>query len=302
MTAEEVLPPGFFVASYVHEYDAGAYLATEDAIWFCNANDQRVYRIQPGRIPTPITPEPPAPQSLRYADLHLVPGTDLLICVRERHEPDEVINELVALSGNGSSQPTVIVSGQDFHASPVPSPDGRRVAWVSWNAPRTPWDASRLWTADLRDGVIENVTLVAGSGEESVCQPSWSPAGVLHFISSRTGRWNLYGWRDGVVEPVVAGQFDLTQAPWKHGYRTYAHFGHVIVAIAQDKGPWHHLMDTGWGKINHRCIAPRPLLKPYLALTSREAVTIMSSPQDQPTVCVNDLYDDVFYGTRSLSP
>jgi hypothetical protein len=306
MTAENVLPAGFYVASYVHAYDAGAYLATEDDIWFCNANDQRIYLARPsdsGLTPTPITPEPPSPQSLRYADLHLIPGANLLICVRERHEPGEVINELVALPVDGSAQPKVIVSGQGFYTSPVSSPDGRRLAWVSWDAPHMPWDGSRLWVADLRsDGAIENVILVAGSDEEAVSQPSWSPAGVLHFISNRTGWWNLNSWRDGVVEPVVAGQFDLTQVPWKLGCRTYAHFGRAIVAIAQDGGPWHDLIATVWGKINHRCIGPGPSLKPYLALTSREAVTIMSSPGHQPMVFVNDLYDDVFYGTRALTP
>ncbi|WP_433477436.1 TolB family protein [Spirillospora sp. CA-142024] len=303
--AEKVLPAGFRVASNVHDYDAGAYLATEDDIWFCRSDDQRIYRARlgdSGLKPRPITPEPPSPQSLRYADLQLIRATNVLICVRERHERGEVINELVALPADGSARPKVIVSGQDFYTSPVPSADGRRLAWVSWDAPHMPWDGSRLWVADLRsDQTIENVTLVVGSDEESVCQPSWSPAGVLHFISNRTGRWNLHSWRDGVVEPAVTGQFDLAQAPWKLGCRTYAHFGRVIVAIAQDDGPWHHLVDTGWGKINYRSIDPQPVLEPYLALTSREAVTIMSSPGEQPMVCVNDLYDDVFYGTRALT-
>jgi hypothetical protein len=30
--AEDVLPPGVAVASYVHEYGGGAYLATDDAV------------------------------------------------------------------------------------------------------------------------------------------------------------------------------------------------------------------------------------------------------------------------------
>jgi hypothetical protein len=37
----DVLPPGVSVASYVHDYGGGAYLATDDAVWFVRADDQQ---------------------------------------------------------------------------------------------------------------------------------------------------------------------------------------------------------------------------------------------------------------------
>ena len=58
--------------------------------------------------PRPITPEPPEPRSLRYADGIVVDGT--IVCVRERHE-GEVINELVSLPADGSSEPEIIAGG-----------------------------------------------------------------------------------------------------------------------------------------------------------------------------------------------
>ena len=55
--------------------------------------------------PRPITPEPPAPRALRYADGRVTPDGRTLVCVRERHEGDEVVNELVALPADGSAEP-----------------------------------------------------------------------------------------------------------------------------------------------------------------------------------------------------
>ena len=149
--SQDVLPEGFHVASYVHEYGGGAYLATERDLWFCNADDQRIYRVSDGLDPVPVTPIPASPGALRYADLRLLPGSGQLICVRERHEDDgSVHNELVVLPVDGSAEPRAIASGDDFYMSPEPSPDGRRLAWVSWNAPLMPWDGSCLWVADIQ--------------------------------------------------------------------------------------------------------------------------------------------------------
>ena len=114
--------------------------------------------------------------------------------VRERHEAGgEVVNELVSLPTDGSAEPRVIASGHDFYAAPRLSPDGRRVAWLSWDHPRMPWDGTELWTAELAgDGSLTGERLVAGGPDESILQPLWSPTGALWFASDRTGWWNLY--------------------------------------------------------------------------------------------------------------
>ena len=72
------------------------------------------------------------------------------------------------------------------------------------------------------DGSLGNPTLVAGSVNESIFQPEWSPEGGLHFVSDRTGWWNLYRWRDGRVEPLcpMPAEFGLPQ--WVFGMSTYA--------------------------------------------------------------------------------
>ncbi len=99
--------------------------------------------------------------------------------VRERHEADgEVVNDLVSLPTDGSAEPRVIAAGHDFYAAPRISPDGRRLAWLTWDHPRMPWDGTELWTAELAgDGSVTGERLVAGGPDESILQPLWSPDG-----------------------------------------------------------------------------------------------------------------------------
>ena len=60
--------------------------------------------------------------------------------------------------------PEVLVEGDDFYASPAPSPDGSVLAWISWRHPDMPWDRTELWLADLEpDGTL---------GQRSVASPA----------------------------------------------------------------------------------------------------------------------------------
>ena len=69
-----------------------------------------------------------------------------------------------------------------------------------------PWDATRLRTAPVaEDGSLGPSDLAAGGPEESIVQPEWSPDGVLHLVSDRTGWWNLYRLVEGPrLEPLAA--------------------------------------------------------------------------------------------------
>jgi dipeptidyl aminopeptidase/acylaminoacyl peptidase len=223
---QDVTPPGFNVRTRVHEYGGGAFLIHGDTVFFSNFDDQRLYRQDREEAPRPITPEPPTPAALRYADAQATPDGSVLICVRERHGEGGVVNELVALPADGSGEPKVVVMGNDFYSFPRPSPDGRRLAWTSWNHPNMPWDGTELWAADLaEDGRVSGGRQVAGGPDESIYQPEWSPDGVLHFVSDRTGWWNLY--RDGPrgVEPLMPMEAEFAVPQWIFDTRTYAFTG-----------------------------------------------------------------------------
>ena len=71
-----------------------------------------------------------------------------------------------------------------------------------------PWDATDLWVADLpAAGRLAAERRVAGGPAESVLQPAWSPDGLLHFVSDRSGWWNLYRIDDeAAAAAAAAGQ------------------------------------------------------------------------------------------------
>src|SRR5207237_986369 len=109
-------------------------------------------------------------------------------------------NDLVVFPADGSARPRPIASGRDFYSSPRISPDGRRLAWTSWDHPLLPFEGADLCVADFaEEGALANERRVAGSEREAVTQPVWSPDGVLHFVNDPNGWWNLYAEERGVT-------------------------------------------------------------------------------------------------------
>jgi len=214
----DVTPAPFNVRTRVHEYGGGAYTVDHGVLYFSNFADQRLYRQVVGQEPVPITPE----VAWRYADGVMDGARQRMICVREDHTGSgEAVNTLVAVNLDGSGEQQVLVSGQDFYASPRLSPDGSRLAWLCWNHPNMPWDGTELWVSDLAsDGTLGSAHLIAGGLEESIFQPQWSPDGVLYFISDRSGWWNLYRWQ-GEIEALWPMEAEFGSPQWVFGQSTY---------------------------------------------------------------------------------
>ncbi len=199
--------PQWNARTAVMEYGGGAWGVHGRAVVFTNWADQRLYRVDPGGDPTPISPEPGVARGLRWSEPTWL-DEHWLVCVRESHDPEvvaahgEATNELVAIPVDGSAvaDPSLVrtlVSGPDFVHSPALR--GDHVVWVQWDHPRMPWDGSELRIATItRDGAgaptgIDHDQLVAGGPTESVLQPGFTSAGDLVFCTDRTGWWNP--WR-----------------------------------------------------------------------------------------------------------
>jgi dipeptidyl aminopeptidase/acylaminoacyl peptidase len=219
----DVTPPGYNARTLVHEYGGGAYTVADETVFFANFEDQRIYRQEGESRPIPISPEPPRARALRYADFELTGDGRLLYCVRESHLGREVKNEIVCLRTDGSDEPRVVAGGHDFVSYPRLSPDGRQLVWTTWDHPQMPWDGTELWIGEITgEGRLEGVVKVAGGSEESIYQPSWSPRGVLHFVSDRTGWWNLYRWREGACEALAPMSAEFGRPQWGFAGTTYA--------------------------------------------------------------------------------
>ncbi|MGC8626484.1 MAG: S9 family peptidase [Acidimicrobiales bacterium] len=219
----ELLPPEFSARTTVHEYGGRAWAvsANGEVLVTSNFADQRLWLLRSPRQPVPITPEPTAQASVRYASPALSPDGCWVVAVRERHEEGAVLNDLVAvpLDGRGG-QPLVLAQGHDFYSSPAFSPDGREVAYLCWDHPDMPWDRTELWRAAFREGrLVEARAEVSSSAGESVLQPGWAPDGRLVYISDRTGWWNIYSEGACAMAPLEA---DFAGPPWAFGESDYA--------------------------------------------------------------------------------
>jgi dipeptidyl aminopeptidase/acylaminoacyl peptidase len=239
-------PAPWNVRSRVHEYGGGAFAVDGADVFFVHFDDQRVYRLDASGAATAVTHG----AERRYADLLPDRRRGRLIAVREEHggaAPDgrgqarpEPVNTLVAIDLAGGAE-SVLAGGHDFFSSPALAPGGDRLAWLSWDHPDMPWDGSELWVAAIQaDGTLAVPRRVAGGRGVSIFQPSWSPAGELHFVSDRSGWWNLHRERKGAVEPLCPMSAEFGEPQWQFGLSTYGFDdGGAIVCTYRHQGVSH---------------------------------------------------------------
>ena len=249
--AGDLNPAPFSAQTRVNEYGGGSYVVSEGVVYFCNRSDQRLYALERGGAARAITP----PGNMRYADGTVDRPRRRIICVREDHNVvgAQADTTIAAIDLDGGSEGRVLLSGNDFYSSPRVSPDGSRLAWLTWRHPNMPWDATELWVAEIQaDGSLSRVERVAGGESESVIQPEWSPDGVLYFGSDRTGWWNLYRWTSGRVEPLTALEVEFGRPQWIFAMSSYAFESpHRIVCLYCDRGRWHlAILDTRTRKLD----------------------------------------------------
>jgi dipeptidyl aminopeptidase/acylaminoacyl peptidase len=281
-------PQPFNARTRVHEYGGGAYAVVDGVLYFSNFSDQRLYRQERGARPRPITPE----AELRYADAVIDRGRRRLICVCEDHTVAgrEPANRLVSVALDGEDAPHELASGSDFYSSPRLSPDGARLAWLTWNHPNMPWDGTELWVAEVAaDGTIGTPQRVAGGIDESIAQPEWSPDGILHFVSDRTGWWNLYRASAAGIEPLCSMPAEFARPQWVFGLSSYA-FGSAgqLICTFTEQGSWRlAILDLATRQLE-------PIAMPYteirsLRAGSGRAVFVAGSPAEPAAVVQFDL-------------
>ena len=291
----DVLPSPYSARSRVHEYGGGAFTVADGLVYFSNDADRRLHRLRLDRDdvapPEPLTPE----GAYRYTDVSVDRARRRLVCVREDHSAPgrEPVNTLVsvALDDIGIGMPRILVEGADFYASPRLAPDGSSLAWLSWNHPNMLWHGTRLSVAAVAaDGSPAPAVHVAGGLDESIVQPEWSPDGVLHFISDRSGWWNLHAWRSGAVHALCPIEAELAHPPWIFGVSTYAFVSarEIVCAYTDDRRWRLGCLDTTTGTL-------RPVDVPFTEIaslrvfsgsapSSRTAVLIAAAPDRLPAI------------------
>lgn len=233
----DLTPAGFNARTRVHEYGGGDFVVHQGVVYFSNFSDQRLYRQEPGTEPEVIT----LTENLRFADMIIDATRQRLICVCEDHTNTEreAVNMLVSLPlvNSENNGVHIVTAGNDFYATPRLSPDGSRLAWLTWNHPNMPWDGCELWVGELDEqGFVRRAERVAGGPAESIFQPTWSPDGVLHFISDRSNWWNLYRWQNGETEALCEMEAEFGQPQWVFGMSTYGFIApNRLICLYSDK-------------------------------------------------------------------
>ena len=290
---EEATPAAANARTRVHEYGGGAWTpAAPDVVVYAEFGDQRLYRRRLGEEPVAITPEPETPAALRYADLRLAPDGETIVCVREVHPADggEPENQIVALPLSGEGEARVLASGRDFYSFPRVSADGGTLAFTCWDHPNMPWDGTELWTAPLDDPGAGRK--VAGGPAESIFQPEWGPDGRLHFVSDRSGWWNLYAADpDGGEEQLTAEEADLAHPQWLFGGATYAFLEGGAIAFVRTERATEQLFvrDPEGGPLRDLGLPYTSFGFPAIAPRGSRLAFAAASPRADTAVVVYDL-------------
>ena len=286
----DVTPAPFNARTRVHEYGGGSFTVGDGIVYFSNFDDQCLYRQEPGQTPVPLC----SPRwKMRYAEAAFDRRRQRLICVREDHSAGdrEAINTLVHMALAGNHPGIVLIAGNDFYSSPCASPDGKHLAWLSWNHPNMPWDGTELWVGEVNvsHGIKKRRKRVAGGPDESVFQPQWSPDGDLYFVSDRSGWWNLYRWRNKNVAAVCPREAEFGRPAWLFGYSTYAFVSpEQIICTFTEKGVWKlATLDTRSGALE---VLNCPYTDiNYLRAAGNQVVFIGGSPTEATAVVRYDL-------------
>ncbi|HEX3721725.1 MAG TPA: prolyl oligopeptidase family serine peptidase, partial [Nitrolancea sp.] len=115
-----------------------------------------------------------------------------------------------------------------------------------------PWDGCELWLADLsNDGTISHARRVAGGFTESIFQPAWNAKNELHFISDRTGWWNLYRLDGEKALPLAPLDAEFGVPQWAFGFSRYDFLpnGDIVCLYSRDGSDRLGVIHGGSGKV-----------------------------------------------------
>ncbi len=294
-TATAVTQDGVSVRTRVHEYGGGDYIVRVGQIYYVDFADQRIYVTRDGRS-APLS----KPGSC-YADFALSRDGRWLVAVEERPREDaEPESRLVAFPVPAVEravepvQPQVVAAGHDFFSSPRFSPDGRQLAYTAWDHPDMPWDHTRLfllpWGSHGPAGLARQVS--TGGERESIVQPSFSPSGLLSFVSDCSGWWNLYQLHASGPQAICPRSAEFAGPPWVFGLSSYGFESDGRILCAYGRGGSQRL-----ARLDVEARRLDDLALPYssvdgLRVEGRHGCFIGAAVDHSAVVVVLDLKDD----------
>lgn len=291
------------VRSRVHEYGGQPWTALPGGgFCFVEWSDQRVYVQSIGGAPVPISPIPPRPAGLRYAD-PVVVGAEVWVLREEffGELPTDVTRDFVALALDQSTgeDPGCVrvlgagenLGGHHFLAGLRVSPDGTKAVWIGWNHPNMSWDRSEVVVADILNGRLANTRVVAGGAPTpetvgdgiSICQVEWESDDTLLYLSDVTGWWNLYRHRlGGPAVAIHSVDRELGGPLWRVGQRWFGVVAPGVFAVL-DHGRL-CLLDEAADTLTPVAAAGLPLWGSSITVSAGRVAGFAYGPKRLPTV------------------
>jgi dipeptidyl aminopeptidase/acylaminoacyl peptidase len=199
-------------------YGGGDFTVARGLVFFADINGRLYRRGLDEGIAYPITP----PHG-RAASPELSPDGEWLLYVYSDGKDDL----LAMVRADGSQWPQQVTRGADFYMQPTWHPNGKQIAWVEWNHPNMPWDATRIKMGKLEGNPprLADVHTMAEEPDIPAVQPQFSSDGKwLSYIVGH-GEWEdlvLLNLQSGEKRVLVKGDgFHLAFPAWAQGMRSY---------------------------------------------------------------------------------
>jgi dipeptidyl aminopeptidase/acylaminoacyl peptidase len=118
----------------------------------------------------------------------------------------------------------------------------------------------------------------------------WNPAGDLHFVSDRTGWWNLYRERDGQVEALHPAEVEFGWPQWVFGMSAYGFLGDGRIACLWERDGVQHvaLLDPGSGELIDLDV-PHSAMRPNLDVEGDRVAFVGGGPSTPDQVVLLDV-------------
>jgi len=206
----------------VHEYGGGAYAVRDGCIVFSEFADNRLMlKRTPDAAPVELVTDP----ALRFADLEIdAPRARVIAVLEDQRQSAIEARNLICAVSLSSGAITELTSGHDFASDPRLSPDGRHLAWLTWDFPQMPWDGTRLMIARLDGAALTDIRCLTGSADTPIFQPGFSPDGRWMSYIAQDGEWDRLYVVDltSGKKRALAADAALLPPAWVQGMRTYA--------------------------------------------------------------------------------
>ncbi len=261
--SRDILPENLSAGSRVHEYGGGAWdCADNGTVVFVDKASQRLYTVSPTTDPQALTDD--SGGRVCFGDITAAGAVFTAVRELRGSHPHEIVRDLVLIDPH-AEEPVRSLFPADWNSEDRPhfiayprlSPDRKHVAFIGWDHPDMPWDATCLWLADLDPQTLEPqgppVAIMGTQQRQSILQPEWCSRSTLTVSTDISGKWSLVsldvpvfraralgtpGTREAAVVPVLEDHGEIGGPLWTLGTRWYLPVlgGQRIVAAAARDG------------------------------------------------------------------